>query len=116
MKQRLVDARALGKNGLTAVQSVRADLEPLHDADLGTLIDLVLTCRAIEAYEELVLLISALPRPLQRVRLVREQLGFALNRLKRHADAERVLRELIDEGGPTPETNGLLGRVYKDQY
>jgi len=57
-----------------------------------------------------------LPETLRRTPLVREQLGFALNRLGRRADAERVLTELIDERGPSSETQGILGRVYKDQW
>jgi tetratricopeptide (TPR) repeat protein len=47
---------------------------------------------------------------------VREQLAFALNRAGRSAEAERVLLDLIDQHGPSSETNGLLGRVYKDRW
>jgi hypothetical protein len=54
--------------------------------------------------------------PLAKTPLVREQLGFALNRLGRGAEAERVLLDLIKERGPSSETNGILGRVYKDQW
>jgi hypothetical protein len=57
-----------------------------------------------------------MPVPLQRNRMVREQLALALNRLKRHAQAEEVLTEIVRQGGPSPETCGILGRVYKDQY
>jgi hypothetical protein len=39
-----------------------------------------------------------------------------LNRLKRRAEAEAVLLEVIQEQGPSSETNGLLGRVYKDGW
>jgi hypothetical protein len=49
-----------------------------------------------------------------RTVMVREQLGFALNRLNRHNEAEATLRAVIDEHGSSSETNGLLGRVYKD--
>jgi hypothetical protein len=47
---------------------------------------------------------------------VREQLGFALNREGRFAEAEKILREVIAEFGPSSETNGLLGRMYKDHW
>ena len=57
-----------------------------------------------------------MPRPLQRAKLMREQLGFALNREERFEDAERVLKEVIAEFGPSSETNGLLGRIYKDRW
>ena len=48
--------------------------------------------------------------------MVREQLAFALNRLGRRDEAEAALKELIAERGPSSETNGLLGRVYKDRW
>jgi len=48
--------------------------------------------------------------------LVQEQHAFALNRLKRREQAESVLLKLIEKRGPSSETYGLLGRVYKDQW
>jgi predicted Zn-dependent protease len=48
--------------------------------------------------------------------LVREQYAFALNRDGRSEAAEAELRELIQEHGPSSETYGLLGRVYKDRW
>src|SRR5438445_7373512 len=48
--------------------------------------------------------------------LVREEVGVALNRLDNRAEAEHVLLRLIQERGPSSETNGLLGRVYKDRW
>jgi tetratricopeptide (TPR) repeat protein len=57
-----------------------------------------------------------MPRPLAKTPLVREQLGLALNRLQRRDEAERVLLTLIEQRGPSSETYGILGRVYKDQW
>ena len=57
-----------------------------------------------------------MPPPLQRAKMMREQLGFALNREGRFAEAEEVLKEVIAEFGPSSETNGLLGRIYKDRW
>jgi hypothetical protein len=48
--------------------------------------------------------------------LVQEQLGLALNRAGRGEEAERVLLDLIATRGPSSETYGLLGRVYKDRW
>jgi len=48
--------------------------------------------------------------------MVREQHAFALNRLGRRDEAEELLTALIAERGPSSETNGLLGRVYKDRW
>ena len=63
----------------------------------------------IELYERM-------PTPLQRAKMIREQLGFALNRVERFDDAETVLKEVIAEFGASSETNGLLGRIYKDRW
>jgi hypothetical protein len=57
-----------------------------------------------------------MPLPLQRAKMMREQLGFALNREGRFEEAEKVLREVIAEFGPSSETNALLGRIYKDRW
>jgi tetratricopeptide (TPR) repeat protein len=48
--------------------------------------------------------------------MMREQLGFALNREGRFEEAEKVLNEVINEFGPSSETNALLGRIYKDRW
>ena len=61
-------------------------------------------------------LAARMPSPLSRSVMVREQLGFALNRLKRREEAEQLLAELIRERGASSEANGLLGRVYKDRW
>jgi hypothetical protein len=57
-----------------------------------------------------------MPAILRRTLLVREQYGFALNRAGRSEDAEEVLLAVIDDHGPSSETYGLLGRVYKDRW
>ena len=41
---------------------------------------------------------------------------MALNRAGRGDEAETALTALIDERGPSSETYGLLGRVYKDRW
>ncbi len=64
----------------------------------------------------MVALHARMPRPLQQTRMVQEQLGFALGRLKRYDEAANVLREVIEKQGPSSETNGLLGRVHKDRW
>jgi hypothetical protein len=64
----------------------------------------------------MVRLVEAMPEPVRRTLLVREQYGFALNRDDRGEDAERVLLELVEEHGESSETLGLLGRVYKDRW
>jgi tetratricopeptide (TPR) repeat protein len=99
-----------------AVRSIDRGLGSLDDVEAGVLVDLMLSYRALEAWNDMVMLVERMPKPLSRTVMVREQLGFALNRCGRHEDAARVLQQVIDEHGPSSETYGLLGRVFKDQW
>lgn len=120
IKEQLATARALAKKeksaALQAVDAVQKGLDNLADADPGVLIDLLLSYRAVEGWTQMITLVEALPRLLRDTVLVREQYGLALNRADRGEDAERVLLELIDQRGPSSETYGILGRVYKDHW
>lgn len=112
-KARLERAR---RQGADAVGAVRDDLGDLADVEAGVLVDLLLSFRATEAWGDIIDLVESMPEPLQRTVLVREQLGFALNRDGRSEEAERVLQAVLDENGASSETFGLLGRVYKDRW
>ena len=113
VKSRLAAARA---DGVAALREVEHDLGPLEDVEAGVLVDLLLSFRAAKGWEEMIRLVEAMPEPVRRTALVREQYGFALNRAQRSADAERVLLDVIEDRGPSSETLGLLGRVYKDRW
>ncbi len=114
-KDRLATAR---REGAKAVAAIAADpgLSNLADVESGIVVDLLLSYRAVSAHQEMVDLFERMPAPLQRTRLVREQFAFALNRLCRREEAEKTLRNIIDEFGASSETNALLGRVYKDRW
>jgi tetratricopeptide (TPR) repeat protein len=63
--------------------------------------------------------VGRMPAELRQVLTVRQQLAWALNRRADSGDREiaiEILRGLIDDYGPDPETNGILGRVYKDLW
>jgi hypothetical protein len=113
VKERLAQARAAGADALTAVAE---DLGPLADVEAGVLVDLLLSYRATEAWDEMIALVAQMPEPLRRAKLVREQYGFGLNRAGRRDEAEKVLTAVLDEYGPSSETLGLLGRVHKDRW
>jgi hypothetical protein len=121
-KDRLSRARALGKEaGKKEMLAIRAELGDLQDRETGLIVDLYLSLRAVEAFEEMLALYREMPEPLQLTRLVREQYAMALNRLAKETptyrnEAETILVDLIENQGPSSETNGLLGRIYKDQY
>jgi tetratricopeptide (TPR) repeat protein len=110
------DLAAARKQGIVAVRAVEAKLGPIGDAESGVLIDLFLSYRAVKAWDDMIALVARMASPLAATVLVREQLGLALNRAGRGEEAERVLTKLIEERGPSSETYGILGRVYKDRW
>jgi hypothetical protein len=112
-KRRLAEARA---SGIEALRDVERELDPLEDVEAGIAVDLFLSYRATRAWDEMIRLAERMPRPLAETVMVREQLGFALNRAGRAEEAEAVLRGVLEQRGPSSETYGLLGRVYKDRW
>jgi hypothetical protein len=112
-KQRLALAR---KKGLDAVLAEEAALGEIAHVESGVLVDLFLSYRAVKGWQEMIALAAAMPKPLAETVLVREQLGLALNRAQQGEEAEQVLLELIAQRGPSSETYGILGRVYKDRW
>lgn len=111
-KERLAGARESGVDALVAIET---ELK-LKDVDPAIIVDLYLSYRAVAAWQQMVDLAEKMPRELARTVMIREQLGLALNRLKRRDEAEKTLKAIIDEFGANSETNGLLGRVYKDRW
>jgi Tetratricopeptide Repeats-Sensor len=91
-------------------------LANLLEVESGVVVDLFLSMRDVKAHKGMIELYERMPLPLKRAKMMREQLGFALNREGRFAEAEKVLREVIEEFGPSSETNALLGRIYKDRW
>jgi MAP3K TRAFs-binding domain len=113
LKGRLAAAR---KQGPDAVRAVEASLGRIADEEAGVVIDLFLSYRAVRAWGEMIALVPKMAPPLAATVLVQEQHGLALNRAGRGDEAERVLTSLIARRGPSSETYGILGRVYKDRW
>jgi len=95
---------------------IQRSLGPLEDVEAGILVDLYLSYRAVEDFDRMVALYDCMPAALRRTVLAREQLGFAYNRLGRRDEALKVLEEVLKEQGPSSETCGLIGRIYKDRW
>jgi hypothetical protein len=112
-KAELTTAR---KKGPEAVAAVRGTLGRLDAVESGVLIDLLLSYRAVKDWQGMIDLVAAMPETLRRTVMVQEQLGFALNRAGQGDAAEQVLTNLIAARGPSSETLGILGRVYKDRW
>ena len=109
-------ATARDKKDVAALSTIETSLGALDGVEAGVLVDLYLSYRALSAWDRMVALYERLPKSLQNAVLVREQLGFALNRAGRRQEALRVLQTVEKEQGPSSETSGLIGRVYKDLW
>jgi hypothetical protein len=113
MKQRLTEAR---KKGLAELKQIEQELGNIEGVEGGVVIDLFLSYRAVEAWQNMIGLVKKMSSPLAATIMVQEQLALALNRVGQGEEAERVLLDLISKRGPSSETYGILGRVYKDRW
>lgn len=113
MKEKLALAR---RRSADAVRIVERELGPLNDADSGVVVDLFLSYRAVSAWQEMIALVVKMSPPLAATVMIQEQLALALNRAGDGDRAERVLLKLLTDRGPSSETYGILGRVYKDRW
>jgi hypothetical protein len=115
-KAELAAARGAGDGALQRLRKIERSLGPIRDAEAGVVVDLYLSYRAIKEWKEMVRLVGLMDPALRETVMVQEQLGLALNRAERGDEAERVLKAIIDRRGPSSETYGILGRVYKDRW
>ena len=61
-------------------------------------------------------LVEKMSPALSNTVMVQEQFALSLNRNGQGEEAERVLLNLLERRGPSSETYGILGRVYKDRW
>ena len=113
-KHQLAKAREL--RDAAAVESVESELGDFEGVEIGVLVDLYLSWRALSKWDRMIALYDRLPPGLKRSIMIREQYGFALNRAGRRSEALNVLESVLEDQGPSSETLGLLGRIYKDQW
>jgi len=109
-------AAAREQKTAAAVDEALRALRPLPDLEAAVLVDAMLSYRAVSAWTSMIDFVGRLPAEIRETVLVQEQLGFALNRAGRGDEAEKVLVELVKQRGASPETLGILGRVYKDRW
>ncbi|PPA78728.1 MAG: hypothetical protein C00003105_00894 [ANME-2 cluster archaeon HR1] len=104
------------RDGLLQIQHELGDLKKVQR---NVLVALMLSYRSVEAWNEMASLCETFRDHLKDLVLVRQQWAFALNRKNQPGDKEKaikLLKGLIKEHGPDPETLGILGRVHKDRY
>jgi tetratricopeptide (TPR) repeat protein len=113
LKNRLGAAR---RDGLDAIRAVESEFPRITELESSVVIDLFLSYRAVKGWDEMIALVAKMSRPLAETVIVQEQLALALNRVGKGEQAEKILLDLIDCRGPSSETYGILGRVYKDRW
>lgn len=113
MKDRLAKAHF---RGAEAVRAVEKELGDIRSQEAGVVVELFLSYRAVSAWSDMIELVGKMTPSLAATPLVREQLALALNRVGRGDEAERLLLSLLADRGPSSETYGILGRVYKDRW
>jgi hypothetical protein len=104
---------------LTALHEIEAELQPFANTPAELLLDLLLAYRSVEAWPDMVRFVEALPEAIRSHVTVREQLAQALGRRNKGHDRQRaisVLRDVQATFGPSAETSGLLGGIYKREY
>jgi tetratricopeptide (TPR) repeat protein len=113
IKAKLAQARQAGVEPLHVLEQ---ELGRIEDVEAGVVIDLFLSYRAVKAWADMIALVQKMSPPLAATVMVQEQLALALNRAGQREEAERVLLDLLEKRGPSSETYGILGRVYKDRW
>jgi tetratricopeptide (TPR) repeat protein len=113
IKESLAKARP---QGVEAIRAIERQIEPIANQESGVVIDLFLSYRAVKAWQDMADLAEKMAAPLAATVLVQEQLALALNRAGRGEEAERILLALLERRGPSSETYGILGRIYKDRW
>jgi len=121
VRDKLKDTRHL-QDKAKAIEIMKGIEQSFGDFGLThseVLVDLLLSYRDVEAYSEMISLVDRLPAPISEAVTIREQYSYALNRRNNLGDRQkaiRILLKVIEEFGNSPETCGLLGRVYKDSW
>jgi hypothetical protein len=98
------------------LRETEAKLGDISRQDSALLVSLFYAYRAISAFKEMINLVGRMPDYVASGVQIQEQYALALNRDAQGAKAERVLIDLIERRGPSSETYGILGRVYKDRW
>jgi hypothetical protein len=112
------------EQGIAKLQSLEIEFKKDGWVDVGSAIDLFLSYRAFSAWQSMINLFEDFPAPFKRQIMLREQYAFALNRRAGTTDAQPgdreiaidILESVLHEQGNSPETLGLLGRIYKDLW
>ena len=124
----IIDSENPSNTKRRRIEAIDKEVEenrPLENVETGVLIDMMISYRNIEAFEEMMTFIRQLPRYVFETVMVQEQYAFVLNRNgnKRKPvddvmirEAEDVLKKLEEAGKASSETYGIWGRIHKNKF
>ncbi len=104
---------------LVALQTKQTEFGDLKVVERGILVDLLLSYRSLNGWQQIIDLYDLLPSDCQTSTIVQQQYAMALNRVGGKVNANKaisVLQQVIQQKGGSAESYGLLGRIYKDMY
>lgn len=111
------DKATIASGKAELVQKTRDIATPSHlelHSNSDLLYALLNTYKAMEAFADAEELITkVLAATTEENVYLKQQLALVMNKQKKRDQSETILLELIKTFGPNPETNGLLGSVYK---
>jgi hypothetical protein len=113
VKKKMASAR---KEGIEALRNLEKELGDIKNIEAGVITDLFLSYRSVKGWKEMISLSEKMTPPLAATIMIQEQLALAFNRNNLGEEAENILLNLIEKRGPSSETYGILGRVYKDRW
>jgi hypothetical protein len=99
-----------------ALREIEASLGDISGDDSALLLSLFYAYRSVSGFAGMIDLVGRMPDYVAAGAQVQEQYALALNRMAQGEKAERVLMDLIERRGPSGETYGILGRIYKDRW
>lgn len=102
------------------LKEIENTLGEINHAPLEMVIDLFLSYRDVNGYDYMIALYEKIPKNIKiSSSTLREQYAFALNRRNKEGDRQKAIdtiNDVIDQYGNSPESCGILGRIYKDKY
>lgn len=98
---------------------IENNLTQVNEINLDLYIQLLFSYRDLKAWDQMINLIENRLGLINNNSQIIELKALALNRRNNgddYKEAITILDKLIEKYGNNPETNGILGRIYKDRY
>ena len=99
---------------IDSIQAVETSASPGLQYNYDLLYALVAAYKSVNAFTSITLMLKPLVDGVLNDNVfIKQQLGLAYNKIGKREESETILKTITDKYGPDPETNGLLGAVYK---